>query len=77
VEIPKSEHAYADADEWNVDLEYRMANVTSVCWVGLAGDKRHSGAMILQDSVLKGRELLASVLRIFDSIRAWNDVGKQ
>jgi hypothetical protein len=52
-----------------------MANVTSVCQVGSAGDKRHSGAMTLQD--LKGRELLASVLRIFDSIRAWNDVGKQ
>jgi hypothetical protein len=54
-----------------------MANVTSVCQVGLAGDKRHSDAMTLQDSMLKGRELLASVLRIFDSIRAWNDVGKQ
>jgi hypothetical protein len=46
-EILKSEHAYADAHDRNVDLACRMANVTVVHQMGSVDDKRRSGAMIL------------------------------
>lgn len=74
VEILKSGHACANAHEWNVDLACRVANVMSGHQVDSAVDKRRSDAMMLWDSMLKDRELLAWML---DNIRAWSDAGKQ
>lgn len=76
-EIPKIENACADADanvyEWNVDLACHlgyMRNARSGRQVDSRHDKHHFAATIRSALVLNGTEVLASVLRIFDNIRA-------
>lgn len=78
-EIPKIEIAYANASadgngyEWNVDLACHlgyMRNARSGRQVDLRRDIHHFAATIRLALVLNGTEALASVLRIFDNIRA-------
>ena len=72
-EIPRIEIAYANGYERNVDLACHlgyMRNARSGRQVDSGRDKHHFAATIRLALVLNGTDALASVLRIFDNIRA-------
>ncbi len=76
----KSEYAYANIRVQYVGLAYRrdcMHDAKSVPHWNLRIDRRRCEAMVLVDSIRKGKALPASASRIPDSIRARSDGEKR